>query len=169
VARRRAAAGGRDEEQRAGTGSVSVRVLFVCMGNICRSPTAEAVMRHLVAAAGLQDVIELDSAGTRGWHAGQPPDRRARAAARRRGIGLAGAARQVSAADFARFDLVVAMDEQNLRDLLAIAPPGTAHKIRKLAELDVPDPYYGGPDGFDTVSDVVTAGCARLLAELPAR
>ena len=142
------------------------RLLFVCMGNICRSPTAEAVMRHLVAGAGLQDAIEVDSAGTGGWHAGARPDRRATAAARSRGIVLDGAARQVTARDFHDFDLLLAMDEDNLRDLLALAPPGTEHKVRKLAAVDVPDPYYGGELGFETVLDIVTEACAGLLDEL---
>jgi protein-tyrosine phosphatase len=145
---------------------VTVRVLFVCMGNICRSPTAEGVMRHLVAEAGLQDAIELDSAGTGGWHAGDPPDRRATDAARRRGITLHGAARQVTAADFDRYDLVLAMDEQNLRELTELAPAGTEHKLRKLADVDVPDPYYGGERGFENVLDIVTDACTRLLDEL---
>jgi protein-tyrosine phosphatase len=142
------------------------RLLFVCMGNICRSPTAEAVMRHLVAGAGLQDAIEVDSAGTGGWHAGARPDRRASAAARSRGIVLDGAARQVTARDFHDFDLLLAMDEDNLRDLLALAPSGTEHKVRKLAAVDVPDPYYGGELGFETVLDIVTEACAGLLDEL---
>jgi protein-tyrosine phosphatase len=142
------------------------RLLFVCMGNICRSPTAEAVMRHLVVDAGLQDEIEIDSAGTGGWHAGARPDRRATAAARGRGIVLDGAARQVTAHDFHDFDLLLAMDEDNLRDLQSIAPPGTAHKVRKLADVDVPDPYYGGELGFETVLDIVTDACAALLDEL---
>jgi len=142
------------------------RLLFVCMGNICRSPSAEAVMRHLVAGAGLQDAIEVDSAGTGGWHAGARPDRRATAAARSRGIVLDGAARQVTARDFHDFDLLLAMDEDNLRDLLALAPSGTEHKVRKLAAVDVPDPYYGGELGFETVLDIVTDACAGLLDEL---
>ena len=142
------------------------RLLFVCMGNICRSPTAEAVMRHLVADAGLQDEIEIDSAGTGGWHAGARPDRRAAAAARSRGIVLDGAARQVTARDFHDFDLLLAMDEDNLRDLLALAPSGTAHKVRKLAAVDVPDPYYVGELGFETVLDIVTEACTGLLDEL---
>jgi protein-tyrosine phosphatase len=142
------------------------RLLFVCMGNICRSPSAEAVMRHLVAGAGLQDAIEVDSAGTGGWHAGARPDRRASAAARSRGIVLDGAARQVTARDFHDFDLLLAMDEDNLRDLLALAPSGTEHKVRKLAAVDVPDPYYGGELGFETVLDIVTEACSDLLDEL---
>ena len=152
-------------------------ILFVCMGNICRSPTAEGVMRALVRDAGLEDRIELDSAGTGGWHAGEPPDARAAEAAGRRGIALAGAARQVTSEDFERFDLLVAMDRSNLRDLLAIAPDeDAAEKVRLLREfdpvadgdLDVPDPYYGGDRGFETVLDQVHAACRGLLAELRA-
>jgi protein-tyrosine phosphatase len=154
-----------------------MRVLFVCMGNICRSPTAEGVMRSLVREAGLEEQIEIDSAGTGGWHAGEPPDRRATEAARRRGVTLAGAARQVVPEDFERFDLLVAMDRENLRGLLAVAPDEeAAAKVRLLREfdleadgdLDVPDPYYGGERGFDTVLDHVQAACRGLLGELRA-
>jgi protein-tyrosine phosphatase len=152
-----------------------MRILFVCLGNICRSPTAEGVMKRLVAEADLQDSIELDSAGTGGWHVGEPPDPRATDAARRRGIELAGHARQVRAEDFERFDLLLAMDRTNERALTrALAPDEPARaKIRLLREfdpasadgddLDVPDPYYEGPHGFDVVLDQVQAACAGLL------
>jgi protein-tyrosine phosphatase len=145
-----------------------VRILFVCMGNICRSPTAEGVMRHLLAERGLQDEIHVESAGTGGWHAGAPPDARSARAAAARGITVDGAARQVTRADFEDFDLLVAMDRDNLRDLFAIAPPGTEHKVRMLlaGNRDVPDPYYGGPRGFENVLDLVEAACAQLLDEL---
>jgi low molecular weight protein-tyrosine phosphatase len=154
-----------------------MRVLFVCMGNICRSPTAEGVMRRLVAEAGLEDRIEVDSAGTGGWHAGDPPDSRAAVAAARRGVTLDGAARQVRPDDFDEFDLVIAMDRENLRGLLALAPDeAAAEKIRLLREfdpssagapdLDVPDPYYGGDRGFETVLDMTEAACRGLLDEL---
>ena len=145
-----------------------MRILFVCMGNICRSPTAEGVTRHLLAERGLDEEIEVQSAGTGGWHAGNPPDARATATARARGITLAGEARQVTRSDFEEFDWLVAMDRENLRDLRAIAPPGTEHKVRLLLdeERDVPDPYYGGPGGFEEVLDLVEAGCARLLDDL---
>lgn len=153
-----------------------MRILFVCLGNICRSPTAEGVMRHLVEEAGVADAFVLDSAGTGGWHIGDPPDPRSREAARRRGIVVAGAARQVSAADFCDFDLILAMDRANLRDLRAAAPPDATAEVRLLREydensvgggdLDVPDPYYGGPDGFDDVLDLVDAACRGVLAEL---
>jgi low molecular weight protein-tyrosine phosphatase len=156
-----------------------MRVLFVCMGNICRSPTAEGVMRGLLREAGLEDAIELDSAGTGGWHAGEPPDARAAEAALRRGVRLEGAARQVVPEDFERFDLLVAMDRENLGELLAVAPgEEAAEKVRLLrefdpasrdaADLDVPDPYYGGDRGFERVLDLVTAACRGLLDELRA-
>jgi protein-tyrosine phosphatase len=145
-----------------------MRILFVCMGNICRSPTAEGVMRHLLAESGLNGEIEVESAGTGGWHAGSPPDARATATARAREITLEGAARQVTAADFEDFDLLVAMDRDNLADLRAIAPPGTEHKLRMLVAdgRDVPDPYYGGPRGFEEVLDLVETACEGLLDEL---
>jgi protein-tyrosine phosphatase len=145
-----------------------VRILFVCMGNICRSPTAEGVMRHLLAERGLENEIEVESAGTGGWHAGSPPDARSARAAAARGITLEGAARQVTRADFEEFDLLVAMDRDNLTDLQAIAPPGTEHKVRLLLAdgRDVPDPYYGGPHGFENVLDLVEAACEQLLDEL---
>jgi len=152
-----------------------VRVLFVCLGNICRSPTAEGVMRALVNEAGLQERIELDSAGTGGWHVGESPDARATEAAGRRGIVLEGAARKVRPRDFEEFDLILAMDSSNLRDLQRIAPDEQAReKVRLLREwdptadgdLDVPDPYYGGPGGFDEVLDLVQAACAALLKQL---
>ncbi len=156
-----------------------MRMLFVCLGNICRSPTAEGVMRHLVEDEGLIGEFELDSAGTGGWHVGDPPDPRAREAARRRGIVVAGAARQVQHADFEDFDLILAMDRANLRDLRAAAPPDGSAEIRLLREfdadsvgggdLDVPDPYYGGPDGFDDVLDLVDAACRGLLADVRER
>ena len=133
-------------------------------------------MRALLAEEGLADLVEIDSAGTGGWHAGEAPDRRATAAARARGITLDGAARQVRPEDFAEFDLLLAADRENLDDLRALAPPGTGHKVRLLREfdpasagapdLDVPDPYYGGERGFEDVLDLVEAACRGLLAEI---
>jgi protein-tyrosine phosphatase len=154
-----------------------MRILFVCMGNICRSPTAEGVMRGLLRAEGLERVVAIDSAGTGGWHAGDPPDSRAVAAARSRDIVVDGAARQVTDGDFERYDLLLAMDRENERDLLARAPDAQARaKVRLLREfdaasvaagdLDVPDPYYGGPHGFDRVLDLVEAACRGLLDEV---
>jgi protein-tyrosine phosphatase len=155
-----------------------MRILFVCMGNICRSPTAEGVMRRLVEQAGLEDRIEIESAGTGGWHVGEPPDERATQAARRRGVVLSGAAQQVTREDFRRFDLLIALDRSNLRELLALAPDeDAAEKARLLREfdpaaagdLDVPDPYYGGDRGFETVLDMVERACRGLLDEVAER
>src|SRR5213078_673844 len=113
-----------------------MRILFVCMGNICRSPTAEGVMRSLLREEGLEDEIEIDSAGTGGWHAGSPPDARATVAARARGIVLEGAARQVTQEDFTSFDLLLCADEDNLEALREVAPPGTEDRIRLLRSYD---------------------------------
>jgi protein-tyrosine phosphatase len=154
-----------------------MRILFVCMGNICRSPTAEGVMRRLLEDAGLGDRVEVESAGTGAWHVGEPPDERATLAARRRGVTLEGAARQIRPSDFRSFDLLIALDRANLRELLAIAPDEeAAEKVRLLREfdpaaggdLDVPDPYFGGDRGFETVLDMVEAACRGLIDELRA-
>ena len=124
-------------------------------------------MRALVREAGREDEIEIDSAGTGGWHAGAAPDPRSTAAAARRGITLEGAARQVTAEDFQRYDLLLAMDSENLRELRRRAPAGTEGKIRLLCgDADVPDPYYGGERGFDDVLDQVEAACRTLLDEI---
>ena len=126
-------------------------------------------MRRLVCERGLDDRIELDSAGTGGWHVGAAPDERATEAARRRGITLDGAARRVEPGDFERFDLILAMDGENLRNLQALAPDEEARaKVRLLRgpDLDVPDPYYGGPRGFDEVLDQVEEACEALLDEI---
>lgn len=157
-----------------------MKVLFVCLGNICRSPTAEGVMRRMVREAGLEDRVEIDSAGTGGYHVGSPPDRRAAAAAQRRGTTLEGAARTVESADFERFDLLLAADRENVRDLLEHAPDDASRaKVRLLrsfdkasvarADLEVPDPYYGADGGFDEVLDIVEAACRGLLDEIAAQ
>jgi low molecular weight protein-tyrosine phosphatase len=167
-----------DRPPRAGAAEPT-RLLFVCLGNICRSPTAEGVMRALVEREGLAHAFDLDSAGTGSWHVGSPPDARARDAARARGVTLDGTARQVSPRDFAEFDLILAMDRSNRRDLEALAPPdGARARIRLLREfdpalaggrdVDVPDPYYGAAGGFEEVLDLVEAACAGLLAEIRA-
>lgn len=157
------------------------RVLFVCLGNICRSPTAEGVLRRLIEERGLDGEITVDSAGTGGWHIGDPPDRRACAEARARGIDISALrGRQVTADDFERFDLLLVMDADNGRALLRLAPDDAARrKVRLLREFDpaaveagdleVPDPYYGGPDGFARVYDAIDAACRGLLHDLAAR
>lgn len=152
-----------------------IRVCFVCLGNICRSPTAEAVFRRLVSEVKLDSTFEIDSAGTAGHHAGEAPDPRARAAGKRAGIPIAGRARPFSAADFSRFDHVIAMDLANVADLQRIAPSAAlAQKVRLLRSFDpdaapnapIPDPYYGGDEGFDRVLELCRTACTHLLAEL---
>lgn len=153
-----------------------VRVLFVCMGNICRSPAAEGVFRTLVEREGLGDRISIDSAGTDAWHVGEAPDPRMRAAARRRGIDLSEIrARRTISADFERFDYVLAMDQGNLATLSRLCPPGSESKLRRFLEFapaagpsEVPDPYYGGPGGFETVLDLVEEGAQGLLDDIRA-
>ncbi|HTR53216.1 MAG TPA: low molecular weight protein-tyrosine-phosphatase [Kofleriaceae bacterium] len=148
-----------------------MRICFVCMGNICRSPTAEAVMRKLVRAAGLDGHVVLDSAGTGGWHAGELPDPRSRDAAAKRGYELDHRARQFTTADFDRFDLIIAMDRDNLAHLRTIArgrgdPP--IHLLRAFEpgapeNAEVPDPYGGAGDDFDRVLDICERACRGLL------
>ena len=157
-----------------------MKVLFVCMGNICRSPTAQGVLEEMLFAHGLEGQLEVDSAGTGDWHVGQPPDRRAVAAADNRGILLNHFARQVQVEDLDRFDLVLAADRGNLRELLALAgaDPARREKIRLMREFDpeavasgdleVPDPYYGDGNGFERVLDICEATCRGLLEELAA-
>jgi protein-tyrosine phosphatase len=148
-------------------------VLFVCMGNICRSPTAEGVFRFHVESAGLAGHIEIDSAGTHAYHVGEPADQRARAAAEKRGMSLEGIrARRVNSDDFERFDYILAMDEDNLARLLDEAPQEHHHKLRLFldfaatGEREVPDPYYGGAAGFERVLDLVDAASRGLLETL---
>lgn len=146
--------------------------LFVCLGNICRSPLAEAAFRAAADAAGVSAIV--DSAGTGAWHAGEPPDRRSIAVAAKHGIDIRGLrARQVVPADFARFDHILALDPQNLADLRRIAPPGGRARLRLLLDVvpgwegrAVDDPYYGGPEGFDRTWDEVRAAADRLVEEL---
>lgn len=150
------------------------RVLFVCLGNICRSPTAEGVMQARIEARQLSHLIEVDSAGTIGYHAGERADARMREHAARRGYALNSRARQFAAADLGAFDLVVAMDQQNRRDILAL-DDNEAHgaQVRLFCEFvpdsevrDVPDPYYGGAEGFERVLDLIEAGCDRIIDHL---
>jgi protein-tyrosine phosphatase len=153
------------------------RILFVCMGNICRSPTAEGVFRKLVTEQLPEWRIEIDSAGTHAYHVGEPPDPRACRAAERRGIDLTRQrARRVTAEDFARFDLVVAMDELNRATLLDVCPPDYHARIRLMMEFaprlqrkDVPDPYYGGSNGFEQVLDLVEEAAAGLISHVRER
>ena len=151
-----------------------VKVLFVCMGNICRSPTAQGVFERLIAAEGLAHAVTTDSAGTAAYHVGHPPDGRAAAAAAKRGVDLAGyRARQVAVRDFHDFHLVLAMDRDNFAAMERIVPAGRESRLRMFLEFapdfsadDVPDPYYGGADGFERVLDMIEAGSRGVLAHI---
>jgi protein-tyrosine phosphatase len=148
------------------------RLLFVCLGNICRSPIAQGVFAHVAAQAGKGDLFNLDSAGTSAWHIGNPPDARATAAALRRGIDLSDQrARQVGKQDFEAFDMVLAMDQSNHAELLDLAPQNHADKVQLFLgaaydsiQREVPDPYYGEEEGFEEVLNLVEAGSRELLA-----
>jgi protein-tyrosine phosphatase len=152
------------------------KLLFVCLGNICRSPSAEGIMNHLIQQAGLTSEIICDSAGTSSYHIGSPPDRRMTAAAKSRGIVLQGRARQFEAADLQDFDLILAMDKENYRDILALDRQGQFRdKVRLMCDFcrhhpdqEVPDPYYGGAEGFNYVVDLLLDACEGLLAEIQA-
>jgi protein-tyrosine phosphatase len=152
----------------------TVKVLFVCMGNICRSPTAQGVFEKLVIDAALAEQIIIDSAGTHAYHIGEPPDARATEAANRRGVDLSTQrARSVSAADFEEFDYVLAMDSSNYEALSALCAPGNEAKLKMFLEFatasgiaEVPDPYYGGSTGFERVLDLIEEAAAGLLAEI---
>ena len=155
----------------------NVKVLFVCMGTICRSPTAHGVFRKLLQNEGLVGVVEIDSAGTHGYHAGEPPDRRAQETAERRGIDLSDLrARQVEPDDFSCFDYVLAMDQDNYHSLSRICPPGYERKLMLFLDFaphlrvrEVPDPYYGGATGFERVFDMVEAASEGLVADIRRR
>jgi len=153
-----------------------MRVLFVCLGNICRSPTAEGVLRHKLREAGLSEQVEVASAGTGDWHVGNPPDKRSQAAAKRRGYDLsAQRAQQVSRADFTAYDLILAMDNSNLRNLKALQPATGKAELdlflrRYAGEVDeVPDPYYDGEHGFEHVLDLIERASDLLVIELKGR
>jgi len=154
-----------------------VKVLLICMGNICRSPTAHAVFRHLVHEQGLSDAIEIDSAGTHAYHIGNPPDSRSMQTARKRGIDMSDLrARQVDLGDFYHYDYLIAMDDYNLSLLQEMAPSDMAHKLSlflsfapHLNQREVPDPYYGGAEGFNLVFDMVQQASEGLLAHLTTR
>jgi protein-tyrosine phosphatase len=151
-----------------------VRVLFVCLGNICRSPTAEGVLRHLAAQEAPRLKVEIDSAGTADYHIGAAPDPRSQRAALRRGIDISGLrARQVTEHDFLRFDLILAMDRANLRELQSLQPDRASARLKLFMEyapslgvLEVPDPYYGDASGFENVLDLAAAASRGLLASL---
>ncbi len=150
-----------------------VRVLFVCLGNICRSPTAEGVLRHMMIEEAPELKVEIDSAGTADYHVGDPPDPRTQRAALRRGIDLRGLrARRVVPDDFSKFDLILAMDRQNLRDLASLRPAASTAQLRLFMEyapdscLEVPDPYYGDEDAFERVLDLTTLAARGLVAQL---
>jgi len=155
-----------------------VRILFVCLGNICRSPTAEGVLRALAAREAPELTLEIDSAGTASYHVGQPPDARTRAAAARRGYDLSALrARVVEPLDFEHFDLILAMDRDNLKALRRRAPDTAHERLRLFMEFaahagapqEVPDPYYGGPNGFEEVLDLVESAARGLIAHLRRR
>ena len=151
-------------------------LLFVCLGNICRSPLAEGIFLHLVKEAGLTDRFEIDSAGTGAWHVGESPDARAAMVASRHGVELESRARQITQEDLGRFDYVIAMDRENLRNIERLLEPnGSGAQIHLLREYDegtegdeVPDPYYGGASGFETVYEMVHRSCQNLLDRLKA-
>jgi protein-tyrosine phosphatase len=153
--------------------SSPLRILFVCMGNICRSPAGENVLRHLVEARGLNSQYVIDSAGTIGYHVGEAPDSRMSEAGKQRGIDFKGSSRQFSAADFENFDLIVTMDESNREGVLQLAKtPGDEGKVRSFCSFvsshqdrEVPDPYYGGSQGFEHVMDLMEDGCEGILKE----
>lgn len=154
--------------------SMPKKILFVCLGNICRSPAAENIMNHLIDQADLNTAIICDSAGTSSYHIGSPPDPRMTAAAASRGITFRGKARQFKKSDFAEFDLILAMDRDNYQDIIYLDRDGKYRdKVKMMCEFcthhtlkEVPDPYYGGPEGFNQVIDLLLDACDGLLKYL---
>ncbi|GAB5404266.1 MAG: low molecular weight protein-tyrosine-phosphatase [Aureliella sp.] len=151
-------------------------VLFVCLGNICRSPAAEGVLQSLIDQRNLADLVFVDSAGTSSYHIGEPADKRMRAAAKNRSIELTSRSRMVSSRDLTKFDLVIAMDRSNYRELEAMVSGAGRGNVRLLSDYlegdwpdEVPDPYYGGDEGFEQVLDMLAAACPVLLDELMAQ
>ena len=152
------------------------RILFVCLGNICRSPAAEIILRHQAQLAGMADVLEIDSAGTIGIHEGSPPDPRMCSTLKKRGYAITGTSRKIQHNDLRDFDLILTMDESNLTDVRRLDPSAEHHgKIRSFVEFCrrhndpcVPDPYYGGQNGFDHVIDLLEDGCQGIIAEIDA-
>jgi protein-tyrosine phosphatase len=152
---------------------MATKLLFVCLGNICRSPMAENIMNHLASDEPAGTIV-CDSAGTNSYHIGEPPDRRMQSAAKARGIPMTGKARAFTAADFEKFDLILAMDNANYRDILSLDPKGRyGHKVKMMCDYarshsdrEVPDPYYGGAAGFDRVIDLLLDTCSGLLQEI---
>lgn len=150
------------------------RLLFVCLGNICRSPMAEGVFRRVAEDEGVLHLFDIDSAGLGDWHVGQAPDTRAQAASQNRGIDISGqSARQIAPADYDRFDMLLAMDGSNYQELIQLAPSDARHKIRRFLDFapqlgtqDVPDPFYGGREGFDHALDLIEQAARGLLADL---
>ena len=157
------------------TAKYDVSVLFVCLGNICRSPLGEGILAHRLEEEDLSNRVRVDSAGTGAWHQGDPPDPRSSEVAMRHGIALRGRARLVSVEDFHEFDYIFAMDRTNLRDLRHLESQGEGGALLTLfrefdphqdGDLDVPDPYYGGPEGFDLMFDMVDRTCAAFIEHL---
>lgn len=154
-----------------------IKVLFVCMGNICRSPTAECVFRHLVDEAGLSKNLMIDSVGTHDYHIGKPPDKRAQQTALQRGYDLSSLrGRQIGVQDFHEFNYILAMDRENMANLAKICPPKELHKLKlfmefskNFSEREVPDPYYGGKQGFENVLNMIEDASTGLLKEIQAR
>ena len=152
---------------------MTIKVLFVCLGNICRSPAAEGVFKHIVSINGLEGRIHVDSAGTGGWHVGEMADTRMRTAAAKRGFKLNSIGRQITKGDFKNFHYIIAMDENNYADCLALRPANVVAQINRMKDYihshsisGIPDPYYGGEQGFEEVLDLLEEGCLNLLNEI---